>query len=1390
MKRSATAVGLDVGAVYVKMVVLDGQGRAASTVARRHHGNPVAVVHEELERLDLSGPLAIGLTGANSSLLADLLKATPVDFVQAEIVAVRRRFPHARNILNVGGGSVTLIQLDENGRFLDFNTNSLCAAGTGSFLDQQADRLGIRYDDLDRFGQVQDPPSIATRCSVFAKSDLVHRQQEGYSKAELWCGLCRSMTGTFLNTLLRGRPLQGLTVLTGGVSRNAEVLRWLRARYGDQVQTYEHAPFSCAEGAAALTNGLLAQTGETISGLACVSEHDDQAPRRPPLVFRKSRYPDFGAAEMIQDDAGNEIRVTRWPVTPEPEVCLGIDVGSTSTKCVIIDQSGAVLADVYRRTAGDPIRATQHLFRALADLARQRGTRLRVAGVGTTGSGRKLVGKVVGADAVINEITAHLAGAMHVDSAIDTVFEIGGQDSKYIHARAGRIVDSNMNYVCAAGTGSFVEEQANKLGFALHDVGDAVIGVAPPITSDRCTVFMEQDVDRLIRRGFTREECMAAVLCSVVKNYLTKVVGRRHVSRDRIFFQGATARNKGLVAAFENVLNAEIVVSPYCHVMGAYGVALLTQRRMAERRATTTFRGLDLSDRTIALRTETCNLCSNHCKIAFADIQGEPDAPSWGYMCGRDPDDTRVRVNEHFRPFQNRLQLHSAEHQPPASPPVATVGLPRGLVTFSYLPMWQRFFAELGAAVRLSTRTSEATVAAGNELSAADFCFPVKLAHGAAAELAADPAVDFLFIPHMIQADPNPATTGTHFCPYVQAFPSVVRSALRLRGADDRIVSPVINLRESPRRQVSALHAALADRLRVTRGRVAAAWRAARRAWRAHLEARRQEGRRVLAELAASGQKAIVFLGRPYNILDLHANLALPRKVAELGLRVIPMDILPYDIARLNPAFRGMYWQYGQHVLAAAEFVRNHPDLFAICLTNFSCGPDSFLLTFVDDIFGDKPWLVIELDEHGGDAGYLTRIEAFLDVVRSWKTKPRKPYSLPSAPCSVAAVRSRKLWIPPMHPFASRLFAAGFRSEGFDAEVLPPEDVPTFDLGRALTRGSECLPAALTTGAVIRALRERPGERHALFMPCAEGPCRFGQYATLQRIVLNRQGHQDVPILSPSSGNTYQGLSQRLRMRLWHAVMAADSLFKCGCRVRPYEKTPGDVDAALENAMQRAESALASAGDVLRVVAETVAELGRIPRRPGPPRPLVGIVGEIYVRSNPFSNDRLVEQIERAGAEAWLTPASEWVLYTAALGETCGSAACPFLARVFVNLKNRFLFGVERRFQEITAPLLHDRREPHIHEILSEGRSMLPIEFGGESILTIGRTRLFARQGAQLVVNVAPFGCMPGTITSALCRELQAIIGIPVVSMFYDGEQAASQRLEVFLRSLDMPATP
>ncbi len=570
---------------------------------------------EAFDRLGVQPDEPVGFTGCNGELFATQLEAPYRDVTLCQIDAVRRLAPDAFAVMDIGGGSATLIQLDGRGRFQGYATNSLCAAGTGSFLDEQAGRLGISYEETRGYLHNPNPPTIAARCTVFAKSDLIHRQQEGCSRMDMWSGLCRGMTRTVLGTLLSGRPLEGKTILIGGVALNREVVSWLQHDCPGLIEVPEQPH-------------LLAACGAALSA---------KPARRRPGARGPPRRGRAGRERTVPLDA--HAREVGAPVVRLRSQLRGRGRQRGARHALARGRADSRLPRHRHRLdqhEGHPDRRggrgrRRHLPEdgrrsrsprpscSSARCGRSRRTRARRSrswASARPGSGRKIVGHVIGADAIINEISAHVAGAAHVDPSVDTIFEIGGQDAKYMHVVDGHIRDANMNYVCAAGTGSFVEEQALKLGYKVAEAGPAVLGLQPPRATDRCTVFMEQDLVHLIRTGSTPQEAFAAVMVSVVKNYLNKVVGNRYRSRDKIFFQGATARNPALVAAFERLLDVEIVVSPYCHVMGAYGVALLTRRVMQEQgRAVSAFRGLDLDRREITLSKDTCELCQNHCAI-------------------------------------------------------------------------------------------------------------------------------------------------------------------------------------------------------------------------------------------------------------------------------------------------------------------------------------------------------------------------------------------------------------------------------------------------------------------------------------------------------------------------------------------------------------------------------------------------------------------------------------------------------------------------------------------------------------------------------------------------------------------------------------------------------
>jgi predicted CoA-substrate-specific enzyme activase len=1090
------------------------------------------------------------------------------------------------------------------------------------------------------------------------------------------------------------------------------------------------------------------------------------------------------------DDLDNEIRITRWPGEDVVAGYLGVDVGSTSTKAVFVDEGGSVLVDVYRKTSGDPIGAMKALFTALEGIARSRGSRIEVKGCGTTGSGRKLVGAVIGADAVVNEISTHLAGANVTDPGVDTIFEIGGQDSKYIRAEAGIMRDSNMNYVCAAGTGSFVEEQAIKLGYRVDEIGEMVMGLAPPHTSDRCTVFMEQDVERLIRQGHTPPEALAAVMYSVVENYLQKVVGNRPYSREAVFFCGATARNRGLVAAFEQLLGARVIVSPYCHVLGAFGVALLTREQMRREGHESRFKGLDLSKRDITLTQEDCTLCENACRITFARIEGEEEVPSWGYLCGRDPDASQKRKRTEYEPFRVRGRLAAkafALHRKVVGSSTATVGIPSTLSTFSHGPLWQTFMANLGCTVRFSRPTDEATREAAGTLVGSEYCFPAKLAHGHVARLLESSEVEWVFMPHTVSEPVPPEHTNAFFCPVVCGLPAMARAALNVAGHPGarRILSPLVDLRWGEKRQVQELAEHLAKPLGVSSREIRNAWRAALAAQSRFEDLCRQSGAEVLDDLGKKGRTVILALGRAYNLYDGGANLELPLKIAEKGYDIVPGDLAPIDGVTLGPEFKNIFWTYGQRLLKALLWARDQENVFPVWFTNFKCGPDSFLLTYAERVMGEKPFLILELDEHGGDAGYLTRIEAFLDVVRSKKGPFPAPRPLPWRIDPVETFRNRTLWVPQLHPVVAPLAAASMRGAGFDARALPQEDDESLAVGRQVTRGNECIPMAVTMGRLLQTLREKGGDgsTDALFMPTGHGPCRFGQYNFLERIVLEKEGFGELAILAPDNDNAYQGLGEKLRRQIWVAMVMGDILFKVGCRFRPYAKDPGMIDALLADGVRIMEEAAESGKSVKSAFHQALAPFRALPKPPST-KPVVGVVGEIFVRCNVFSNQYVVSAIEEAGGEAWLAPFHEWVLYACYMHEKRAKEGWDIMGKARSYVKNRYLFDSEHHLYEEVHDLLGDRREPPVPETVGVAHPYASFNYGGEVVITIGRAIKFLEEGAAMVVNCSPFGCMPGQIISGILNQVQADFEKPVVNLFYDGSGDLNRVIGVFLRNL------
>ncbi len=1357
--------GIDAGSISFKIVILKDNGEYHRETIF-HRGEPVRVFNGLLERFNLSDELNnMMINGRYGALLSNLHKIALVDPVRA---LVKNHSGGISRIIDIGASKLCMIEL-KKGAFQRLNTNSLCASGTGAFLDQQMKRMGIGYKMLKDIRFIENPPSIATRCAVFAKSDLIHRQQQGYSIEMLWNGLVKGMAESAFSTLFRGKSNCGDVMLIGGLTRNKIFIKYLERLL--QTSKLSVSPDSCYYQAESNLKYRMLDRGFNKYADIYIIDKKTEAP----LKIEKTRGHDH---TWEIDCYGNEVDLFSMKKGTDG-VYIGVDIGSTSTKLVAADAEGTILFGLYTRTGGKPLEAFKNLLRGIKRLDDEYSLKLRISGFGTTGSGRKLVGKFAGSDLIVNEITAHLKGAIKEYPDVRTIFEIGGQDSKYISAEDGWMKDANMNYVCAAGTGSFIEEQASNLQIKLNDIENICSGVSPPVSSDRCTVFMEQDATQLLINGFTKGEVMASMLYSVCKNYLNRVVQARPVI-DPVLFLGATSKNRMLVRAFENILGRKVHTSLYGHITGAIGVTEMLRKNPPSR---TKFRGLGISGADVDITETNCSLCNNRCRITIMNINSTGEKISWGYMCGKEPEAKSAKRINSLRYIAKLEGILFPESKKSRND--YRLYYPRALQFFSHFALWRKFFDTLDIDLLPSEPTGQRVASLAREYSISDFCYPLKISIGHIISLIADNRMP-VFLPYNIQDTPNPVTKKSHFCPISQGFPSIVKNTLDYNSIHDyQLISPVIDLERNSQHNSDNLYRALHEHFAVSRKDCRKAFDLALEYHQSLNRTKFETALKINNDIRKKNRECIALLGRPYNILDKVLNLDLLKSIGQSGFEIIPGDLLPVRRCDLNPDLGDIYWSYGQHLAACAEFIKKEPGMFAIYLTNFSCGPDSFLLSTIEKIMGRKPFLILELDELGGNAGYITRLEAFYDRIENYTKNPEKNRSGESICLKMDiknSINGHRVYIPPIHPFATKLISHAFRAFSVDAVPMLKEDMQTYLLGRSKVRGSECMPAASTIGTFMHYLNGNGSKPGLLFMPCTSGPCRFGQYARLHDSII-KSDNMKASIFSPSSEDDYRSIKGRLRVHLIRSVILSDLLTKLGCALRPYENNPGDVDSIIKRYINILSEALEQKKGLLKILKGLKNELCSLGiDRNNPKKPLIGIVGEIYVRNSPFSNSFLIRNIEKNGGEAWMTSSIEWLYYTSSLLYENNKSMGHYFKNRLIKM---YLAYLENSIFSIFSDFIDHRTEPDIDDILQAGQEYIPLEFTGETILTVGRGVHFIKQKADMIVNVAPFSCMPGAISSAIFRNISRFYGVPIISMFYDGETDFNDLLSTYISNLN-----
>ncbi|MGM0666886.1 MAG: acyl-CoA dehydratase activase [Bacteroidota bacterium] len=1379
IKARGNILSIDIGSVAVSAVELSPDGKVLGTSYKYHHGQAADVISALPGIFDFEN---IGSVVSPSAAYVLSDRVHRYDAQASLIKCFRSFYKDHRAMLMVGAGRFQLLHFNDDGSFAWAATNTSCAAGTGSFLDQQARRLDIKSaSELSNLADKNrdSVPDIASRCSVFAKTDLIHAQQAGYSLESICDSLCRGLARNLADTLFDGSEIKEEMIFAGGVSKNRAVRRHLESITGVKLVVNDLSAFFPAIGAALLHLSDYKRLSDERSpepGDILAKSDKNLEYVYEPLEIKLSSYPD----EMKDNDMlftprkvkhSSKVQVDIYMDKPEPgilESYIGVDIGSTSTKGMLTDTAGRPLAGFYTYTNGQPLNAGRAILESIVYLFEKRNITLSVKGVATTGSGRKFIGAIIGADMIIDEITTHARAARELNPETDTIIEIGGQDAKFTTLKNGRVVFSKMNSACAAGTGSFIEEQAMRMDVSLRDYSSLAENARAPLASDRCTVFMERDINYYTNRGYGKNEILAAVLHSVRDNYLKKVAVESSIGNN-ICFQGATAKNKALVAAFEMKLGKNIFVSPYCHLTGALGCALMLADEHSEE---SKFRGFGIIGEEIRVRNEVCKLCNNNCTISVAEVHGETVA--YGFLCGRDYEsdkfvDRNISGFDLLRERKKILKVPTLKDEALKT----KIGLPSALNMFEDMSFWKFFFRELGFATVSSEKVND-PVAVGKRLAGAEFCAPMHAMYAHVKWL--EDKADYIFMPAALESRSVGEPEKELYCYYTQFSPSV--TSLLSERVKEKAIVPLLRFEKGLPFVLRTLREALDGKggMQINFSEIKSAWNLATAE-----DNRQKENLQDLFRMNYEPEKelSVVLLGRPYMILSEQMNNNIPGIFGGLGIRSFFQDMLPvddYPLDGLDDLLKSMPWHFATRLMKAARYIVETKGLYPVLITAFKCAPDSFVIDYFQKIMDNaaKPYLILQVDEHDSSVGYETRVEA---AVRSF----RNHYQAENAPAvrrHLSIVRPEYklkkdmiVLFPNWDQIAGRFLAANFRRHGFETHLL---DHSQLGIQKAMASNTgQCLPLNIIAHDYIDYI-EKNGldpSRTILWMTETVLSCNIRMYPQYMKTILENYGNgmEKASVYSGEVGHTE--ISVDVTRYAYFAYMLSGLLRRTGCKIRPYEINRGETDTVLDNGIAILEKAFEGHDSIDKALRKIMPGFATI-KTEKTKKPLVAIFGDFFVRDNDIMNQDIIHTIEKYGGEALSIPYSEFYKLIAGNVMRRRSVDSGRLAIAGYKTVFQILKVLERKYYRHFEPFLGEAKESSSKE-LEKNLVKYNIDkyHSGESFDNILKIYhiINTYPGVSLFVQTNPAFCCPSLITEAMKNTIRKDTGIPVVTITYDG---------------------
>lgn len=1367
-EKEALFIGLDIGSATIKAVVFDSRKNILFSMYRRHMSEARKVLTAVLEEVCAKFPgryFHIALTGSGALSVASGLAVDFVQEVVASSMAIKELIPDADAVVELGGEDAKLIFLTGGA---DLRMNESCAGGTGAFIDQMASFLSVSVSELDEMAlKAGHVYPIASRCGVFAKTDIVPLINEGCSKDDIAMSIMQAVVNQFIGGLARGRSISGKVVFLGGP---LAFIRSLRKCFADTLKLDgenavfpENAELFVAMGAAIYarqSKSVPVMLEEVISGLKKLEE-ECEIQKLPPLFGSEKELKEF--YERHRSSSVPKFSLEEY----EGSAWLGIDSGSTTIKAVLIDDQNRLLYSYYGPNKGDPLSIAVKILKEIFERGKEG---LKIIGAAATGYGSALLKAGLKLDIDEVETVAHCEAASFFAPNVSFILDIGGQDIKCMKVRGGVIERIQLNEACSAGCGSFIENFASSLGIPLDEFVKAAIEAKAPVDlGTRCTVFMNSKVKQAQKDGISIGDIAAGLSYSVIRNACYKVIKINNTAElgECVVAQGGSFINDALLRALEKQLGKPVIRPDLSGLMGAFGAALIARKRVPQKQLKDIISEKEINELNITTSGARCRQCTNNCVLtitSFGDrrrfISGNRCEKGAGLPAGEKINLYAYKYKRLFGPYVP-LEREKARR--------GTVGIPRALNIYENYPLWFTLLTELGFRVELSSPSSKALFFEGyGSIPSQTVCYPAKMTHGHIADLVKR-GVGCIFFPCIPRERKEFFSQRDNYnCPVVIGYPELLAKNIpELAEKNIPVIAPFLPMDKKM----------LAKRLRdvsifenIPMKELESAVCRAFEEMDRFKEDIRREGEKALAELEQKGGYGVVLAGHPYHV-DPAINHGIPELVNSCGMAVLSEDSVAHLMPDPGPLRVVDQWTYHSRLYRAGAYVAGTDNLAVLQLLSFGCGLDAITSDQLEEIITVKGRLYaqIKIDEGASLGPAKIRIRSLLAALKDLHHREKEESVCSyreAAPFTKEMKDTHTILIPQLSPLHFQFMEAVFTGDGYKVEQLPEVNRQAVEIGLRYVNNDACFPAIVVVGQLLQAVKSGKYDTNkiALMISQTGGGCRATNYIAFLRKALQECGMEHIPIISMNmSGygkNPGFRLSGKILKRMMMVGFGGDALMRVLNRTRPYELEKGSAEALAEKWAEKIKKHIRS-GNVFGFdwcIFKMIKEFDALPLKDIPRKPRVGLVGEILLKYHPDANNQAAKVVEQEGGEAVVPDLTDFVLYSfydnvfnykhlagswkSYVSSLCGIALLEFFRRSLI-----FGFKSSRRF---SPPVRFKKLRKKVKGIISLGHQT------GEGWLLAAEMLELLEDGVNNILCMQPFGCLPNHITGkGVIREIK-----------------------------------